>query len=81
MLYARAGIKLPLTGFTADLRANYIGYSDDKLTDIVARVNYEAFMGLGVEAGYRSMDLDIDEDGLVVDADFSGIYAGISYHF
>jgi hypothetical protein len=40
-------------------------------------------MGLGLEAGYKSMHIDSEDlaDGLVVDVDSSGPYAAIVWDF
>lgn len=81
LLYTRIGVKFPFTGLTADVRGNFISYDDDSFTDIVARINYEAAFGLGLEAGYRKIELDIEEGNFEADLEISGIYAGISYHF
>ncbi len=81
MVYGRIGIKLPLTGLTLDAKANYISRDNDSVTDTVLRLNYEATFGLGLEAGYRTFDIDVEDDGFVVDTKIDGAYMGISYHF
>lgn len=81
MLYAKVGFKIPLTGLTASLSANGIDYSDYQLLDATARLNYEAKFGFGVEAGYRLMELDVDDDDIQANLSTDGFYAGLSYHF
>ncbi|MGI9287199.1 MAG: TIGR04219 family outer membrane beta-barrel protein [Pseudomonadales bacterium] len=80
MLYGKARFDLPLTGLSVDAEANGIGYGGNTLIDASLRVAYESSIGLGVEAGYRSMQLDIDED-IEGDIDLSGVFAGINFHF
>ncbi len=80
MLYGKVRFDLPLTGLSVDAVANGIGYSGNKLIDATLRVAYESGLGLGVEAGYRSLQLDIDED-VEADIDLSGVFVGINFHF
>ncbi|MFX4228430.1 MAG: TIGR04219 family outer membrane beta-barrel protein [Porticoccaceae bacterium] len=81
MVYARIGLKLPLTGLTVDAKANYISRGNDSVTDTIVSLNYEATFGLGLEAGYRTFDIDVEDDGFIVDTKIDGAYMGISYHF
>lgn len=80
MLYAKFRFDLPLTGLSVDAEANGIGYSGNTLIDASLRLAYESGIGLGVEAGYRSMRLELDED-IEGDIDLSGLFAGINFHF
>lgn len=80
MLYGKVRFDLPLTGLSVDAEANGVGYGGNTLLDASLRLAYESSIGLGVEAGYRSMVLDIDED-IEGDIDISGIFAGINFHF
>lgn len=80
MLYGKARFDLPLTGLSVDAEANGVGYGGNTLLDASVRLAYESSIGLGVEAGYRSMVLDIDED-IEGDIDLSGFFAGINFHF
>ena len=81
MLYARAGFNLPFSGLSASLAAQGIGFSDNLLYDATARVNYEAKFGLGVEAGYRVLELEIDDEDVFANFSIDGLYAGLSYRF
>ncbi len=80
MLYGKARFDLPLTGLSVDVEANGVGYGGNTLLDASVRLAYESNIGLGVEAGYRSMILDIDED-IEGDIDLSGFFAGVNFHF
>ncbi|MDY6828974.1 MAG: TIGR04219 family outer membrane beta-barrel protein [Pseudomonadota bacterium] len=82
MLYAKASLSLPFTGWTlaADLRG--IGYSGDSFTDSKAFVAYEGGYGLGFELGYRRLELDVDDlDDVMVNLTVDGAYGAITYHF
>ena len=47
-----------------------------------ARIGWEATLGLGVEVGYRTFTANIDDlRDANVESDFSGPFAGVSYHF
>src|SRR5690606_32171473 len=82
MFYAKAQFDLPLTGFAAGLEGNIISYDGNNLTDYSAKIHYmfDSALDLGLEVGYRSMSLEVDED---VDADIElkGPYAAVVFHF
>lgn len=80
MLYGKVRFDLPLTGLSLDAEANGIGYSGNKLIDATLRVAYESGIGLGLEGGYRSLQLELDED-VEADIDLSGLFIGINFHF
>ena len=61
MLYARVAVNLPLTGLSASVTGQGIGFEGDVIYDANARINYESFFGLGIEAGYRVLDFDVDD--------------------
>ena len=81
MLYTKIGFNVPLTGFSAHVIANGIDIADVQLFDVTARVNYEAVLGIGVEAGYRIMELDVEDDDILANLSTDGFYAGLSYRF
>ncbi len=80
LLYAKVRFDLPLTGLSLDAEAQGIGFSGNNLIDATVRIAYESTIGLGLEAGYRSMRLKIDED-IEGDIDLGGVFAGINFHF
>ncbi len=86
MLYAKAQFDLPTTGWSLAAEASGIGYSGDGLLDYTVKIAYESdlipFLGLGLEAGYRSMTLDLEElDDLRTDLEVKGPYAAVTMHF
>jgi outer membrane protein len=83
MLYAKARFNIPTTDISLQAETNLISYEDTSFYDYEISARYTFTMGLGVEAGYKSIHLDSDDltDGLVVDMDFSGPYASIVWDF
>lgn len=81
MLYGKAQFDLPFTGLSVGGEGSYIGYDGDAFTDLRAFVAYELTFGLGVEVGFRSIDLDVDDlDDAAVDTTFNGAYASLTFH-
>lgn len=80
MLYGKFRFDLPFTGLSVDTEANGIGYSGNSLIDASVRLAYESGIGLGLEAGYRSMRLELDEE-IEGDIDLNGFFVGINFHF
>jgi outer membrane protein len=83
MLYLKAQFDLPFSGLSAGVEGNYVSYQDSKLTDYTAKISYlfDSAFDIGIEAGYRSMSLTIDEDDITADLDLKGPYAALIVHF
>ncbi len=83
MLYGKARFNVPNMDISLQLEANAISYEDTTFYDYELSARYTFSMGLGLEAGYKSIHLDSEElaDGLIVDMDFSGPYASIVWDF
>ncbi|MEZ5505465.1 MAG: TIGR04219 family outer membrane beta-barrel protein [Gammaproteobacteria bacterium] len=82
LLYAKAQIDLPLTGLYVGADVNWIGYSGSSFHDVWARVGYVFGFGLGVEAGYRQLKLDVDDiDDLEANVTVDGNYIAATFHF
>lgn len=62
-------------------RAGYIEYNDNSFMDFDAQVELSPLPLVGVYAGYRYLDLDVDESDVFIDATFSGPYAGAMVRF
>lgn len=81
--YVSARLDLPLTGLSLSAQVSGLGYSGESLVDADVKLGWESFWGLGVEAGYRTFRMkldnvsDIDKFNLAI----SGPYAGVNYHF
>jgi len=62
-------------------RIGYIGYSDNRFLDADVQVEITPIPLVGLFAGYRYLDLEIDESDIYVDAQFSGFYGGALVRF
>lgn len=80
MLYAAAEVALPL-GFALAADISYVGTGGDSVSDITAKVTYTTSFMLGIEAGVRSLNINVDGDNIKSDVEFSGIFAGVYFKF
>ena len=83
LVYSKARFNIPTTDISLQLEGNGITYQDTTFYDYELSARYTFAMGLGVEAGYKSIHLDSEDltDGLVVDVDSSGPYAAVVWDF
>jgi len=82
MLYAKARFDVPTTDLSFQAEGNYINYDGNTLYDVEAGVRYTLALGLGLEAGYKTMKLKLDDvDDLSMDIDFSGAYGKLVWDF
>lgn len=83
MAYAKVRTDLPLTGFWVAAEGQGIAFDGNSLIQANAHVGYETDVGLGVEVGYRLMQLELESFDDVDDAqlDVAGPYAAINFHF
>lgn len=83
MLYGKARFNFPVTDLSLQLEANAISYGDMTAYDYELSARYTLAMGIGIEAGYKSIHLDSDHlvDGFHADMDFSGPYASAVWDF
>ena len=83
LVYGRARIDLPLTGFWVGAEAMGMGYDGHQYLDASAQVGWESPIGLGAEAGWRAFELDLDSFEDIDDAriDIRGPYAAVNFHF
>lgn len=82
MVYGAAKVG-PFFGAYAAADVNWIGFGDNKLTDLSAVVGYELpipIVDVGLEVGYRSLNLETDKKDVDVDAnlDTKGLFYGLS---
>lgn len=80
MLYAAVEITFP-AGFSLAAEISSISSGNDSITDSSAKLVYTTDFNLGIEAGVRSLDIDIDVDSVKADMDFSGVFAGVFFRF
>lgn len=82
LLYAAAKIELPLTGLYVGGDIKGIGYDGDSIIDYKINIGYETTLGLGIEAGIRSLELDTSNSRTEnADLTIDGGYASVYYHF
>jgi len=82
MLYAKARFDVPTTDLSFQAEGNYVTYDGNSLYDAEVGVRYTLALGLGLEAGYKTMKLKLDDvDDLSMDTDFSGAYGKLVWDF
>ncbi len=81
MLYVGAKAELPLTGLYVGAEVNGISIGDASLMDYKAGLGYETSIGLGIEAGLRSFEIDYDDDDEQANLTIDGAFVGVFYHF
>lgn len=62
-------------------RVGYLAYDDNSFLDVDAQVELSPLPLVGIFAGYRYLDVDVDEDDVVIDASFDGPYVGALVRF
>ena len=82
MLYAGAGVDLPFSGLAVGADGSYIGYSGSSFYDYTIRATYDTPWVIGLEAGYRKVNLDLDDvGGSYANIAFSGFFGGLYASF
>ena len=81
LLYAKARADLPLSGAYISANAHALGDGDNMFVDFQATLGYEHTLGAGIEVGFRSLDLDLEDiDDVEVDLTIDGVFIGVFYH-
>jgi len=80
MVYAAVAFR-PLDALNFEVEGRGISFGDDKSFSLIGRVRWNTFGPLFVTGGYRYDDYDIDEEGILIDADFSGPFAEAGFAF
>jgi len=62
-------------------RAGYLGYAGNHFLDAEGQVEFSPLPTLGIYAGYRYIDLKIDQSGVFVDVRFQGPFVGAFFRF
>jgi outer membrane protein len=83
LTYGRVQFDLPLTGFFAGFEGNYISFDGNDLADYSAKIGYlfDSALDLGIEAGFRSVNMNIDDGDVHTDLDIKGPYVAAIFHF
>lgn len=83
MAYGDVEVNLPL-GFSVGAGANFLAVGDSEVSDLNARLVWKSGLGLGVTAGYRVLNMTLDEsdfDDFSSDVDMKGPYAAAFFRF
>lgn len=67
--------------FGLSARAGYLEYNDSSFLDADAQIEFSPLPLVGVFAGYRYMDIDVDEDDVIIDATLDGPFVGALVRF
>lgn len=82
MLYAKARFDVPTTDLSFQAEGNYVSYDGNTLYDAEIGARYTFVAGLGLEAGYKTLKLKLDDvDDTSMDTDFSGAYGKLVWDF
>ena len=83
--YVRARTQLPITNLGIEADVKYFSYDTTTVYDVRAKVDYtfDIFPVIqpGIEIGYRMQKIELEENGLAVNIDYSGVYAGLMVRF
>lgn len=78
MLYANAGLTLPMTGLSAQAEAAGIAFNGSHMVDAQVGVRYQFMPSLHIEGGYRYESLKLDDvSDMTIDASMGGPYLGL----
>ncbi|WP_430462027.1 TIGR04219 family outer membrane beta-barrel protein [Thalassolituus sp. LLYu03] len=82
LVYGEVKVDTPF-GVYGHVDINYVGYGKNKLSDMSYGLGYDLpipVVDIGLEAGYRKMTLQTDEDNvdIAADVDIGGMYYGAS---
>ena len=85
MVYGAVNVGSPF-GIYATADVNWIGFGDNQMQDLTAAVGYELpipIVDVGVELGYRTLNLQTDKKDVDVaaDIDVKGVFYGVSVAF
>jgi outer membrane protein len=86
LAYVRTRAQLPLSGLAAEADLKYISYGDNTVYDARIKLDYTfeitPLIQPGIEIGYRVQKIETDELlPVLLDVEFSGIYAGAMIRF
>jgi outer membrane protein len=81
MLYAMVGVS-PWPDLIISGEMSYMGYSGSSYSDFTAKVAYTTEYFVGIEAGYRTQSIELDDiDDTVANLDFDGMFVGAYVKF
>ena len=71
----------PIEALAFEAEGRGISLSGNKAYSLIGRLRWNAFGPLFVAGGYRYDDYDIDEEGIILEADFSGPFGEVGLSF
>lgn len=75
MLYLKARLDIPTTNLSFQAEGDYISYEENNIYDLEIGARYEIVVGFGIEVGYKSLKIKIDNvEDFSMDANFNGVY-------
>ena len=81
LVYLRTRVEIPNTDIGIEADGKFISYSGNNIYDVRAKIDYTLdFVPVikpAIEVGYRMQRFNYDDDGAVVDLEFSGMYVGM----
>ncbi|MBL6999552.1 MAG: TIGR04219 family outer membrane beta-barrel protein [Gammaproteobacteria bacterium] len=82
MLYLAARFDLPLTGLYVGANIQQLSVGDNSAEDTTVMIGYESKMGLGLEGGYRTFTLELDDaKNLNTNLEYNGLFVNGYFHF
>ena len=82
MVYAKARFDVPTTDLSFLAEGNYVEYEGNRFYDAEVGARYTFALGFGVEAGYKTMSLKLDNvSDVSMETEFSGAYGKIVWDF
>lgn len=82
LLYAAVQVDIPATDLWLRAEGSGLALDGDRVLDLRLSAGYDFAFGLGVEAGWRSQSIELDDvDDLNADLEVQGPYAGIYLDF
>jgi outer membrane protein len=81
LLYGKVDYALPGRGMSMRADGRFIKYADDEVLDLRLALRWQAPASLGLELGYRYMDIDYGLSGGLLEATVEGLYGGIFWQF
>lgn len=82
MLYASVGFDVPGVDLFIGVEANMLAIDNSSITDVTTKISYTTSYFLGVEAGVRSLTVELDnQNSNYSNMEFTGAYANVFLHF
>jgi outer membrane protein len=82
MLYLSARFDLPLSGFYVGADIQQLSVGSSSAEDSTLKVGYESKVGLGIEGGIKSFNLELDDaNNLDTNLEYDGLFLNGYYHF